>query len=121
MTESLEVDLDEALMTRAEARASELGVTPAEYINRLVRQNLDAHAHSAGIPEDERPFDISEMFDLGASAEPTDIAKSKDKLIGEAVWEEHLRKTGRADSSDSKTAGSRNSVEPRAVRMYRVP
>ena len=39
--------------------------------------------------------DISIIFDLGASGEPTDIARDKDKMIGEAVWDEYLRKTGR--------------------------
>jgi hypothetical protein len=38
--------------------------------------------------------DISILFDLGASAQPTNIARDKDKMIGQALWEEHLRKTG---------------------------
>jgi len=38
--------------------------------------------------------DISMIFDLGASEEPTDIARDKDKLLGEAVWKEYVRKTG---------------------------
>jgi hypothetical protein len=35
------------------------------------------------------------IFDLGASAEPTDIARDKDKLIGDAAWSNYLRKVGR--------------------------
>ncbi len=42
----------------------------------------------------EKP-DISILFDLGTSGEPTDIARDKDKMIGEAVWDNYLRKTGR--------------------------
>ena len=34
------------------------------------------------------------IFDLVTDGEPTDIARDKDKLIGEAVWQEDLRKTG---------------------------
>lgn len=36
---------------------------------------------------------LSKIFGLGSTAEPTDIAKDKDKLIGEAVWDEYLRET----------------------------
>jgi hypothetical protein len=36
------------------------------------------------------------MFDLGASAEPTNIARDKDKLIGESAWMEYLRDIGGA-------------------------
>jgi hypothetical protein len=35
------------------------------------------------------------VFDLGASPVATDIARDKDKLIGDAVWEEYLEETGR--------------------------
>jgi antitoxin component of RelBE/YafQ-DinJ toxin-antitoxin module len=92
--ESLAIDLDDELLSRAEARAAEFGVTPAEYVKRLVRQGLDSRARPAGPVEDEKPFDISEMLDLVADAPGTDIARDKDKLIGEAVWEHHLEETG---------------------------
>jgi hypothetical protein len=42
----------------------------------------------------EKP-DISILFDLVTSGEPTNIARDKDKMIGEAVWDNYLRKTGR--------------------------
>jgi hypothetical protein len=35
------------------------------------------------------------MFDLCASDEPTDMARDKDKMIGEAAWQDYLRKVGR--------------------------
>jgi hypothetical protein len=35
------------------------------------------------------------VFDLGASSEETDIARDKHKMLGEAVWEDHLRGTDR--------------------------
>ena len=31
------------------------------------------------------------LFDLGESSEPTEIARDKDKMIDEAVWNEHRR------------------------------
>lgn len=39
--------------------------------------------------------DISIVFDLIDSGEPTNIARDKDKMIGEAVWDEYLRSVGR--------------------------
>jgi hypothetical protein len=36
----------------------------------------------------------SVIFDPGASAEPTDIARDKNKTIGDAVWEDYLEETG---------------------------
>jgi hypothetical protein len=40
----------------------------------------------------KRKVDVSILFDLGASREPTDIAKDEDAMIGEAMWKEHSRK-----------------------------
>ena len=52
-----------------------------------------------GIWAEERPkADISAIFGLGASG-GSDIAKHKDRYIGEAVEAEYLRKTGRSGSS----------------------
>src|SRR5258705_4743666 len=42
-----------------------------------------------------RNTDISLLFDLGASREPTDIACNKDQMLAEAAWAEHVRKTAR--------------------------
>jgi hypothetical protein len=58
-------------------------------LDRLADAALDR-----GEARKARP-DISIMFDLCASGEPTDIARDKDKMIGDAVWQEYLRKTGR--------------------------
>jgi hypothetical protein len=72
------------MQRRAHAKAAELGISFAEYVRRLVASDL-------GQP---RPrANISMVFDLGASREPTDIARDKDRMVGDAVWKEHLRKT----------------------------
>jgi hypothetical protein len=80
------ITMDAELHRRARARAAELGISFAEYVRRLLASDLGEHK---GKP------DISIIFDLCASGEPTDIARDKDKMIGEAVWEDYLRKTGR--------------------------
>jgi hypothetical protein len=78
--------MDPDLQRRAHAKAAELGLSFAEYVRRLV-------AHDLGEPK--RPTDISVLFDLGASHEPTDIARDKDEMIGDASWSEHLHKIAR--------------------------
>lgn len=74
------------MQRRAHVKAAELGISFAEYVRRVVAKDL-----GEGRPKP----DISIIFDLGASAEPTDIARDKDKLVGDAVWANYLRKTGR--------------------------
>jgi hypothetical protein len=86
MNARTQITMDPELQRRAQAKAAELGISFAEYIRRLVADDL-------GTPK-PKP-DISILFDLGASREPTDIARDKDKMIGEAVWQDYLRKTGR--------------------------
>jgi hypothetical protein len=74
------------LQRRAQARAAELGISFAEYVRRLVAEDIG---------EPKPKADIANVFDLGSSAEPTDIAHHKDKMIDDATWDEYLRKTGR--------------------------
>lgn len=85
MNARTQITLDPEMQRRAHAKADALGISFAEYIRRLVAGDL-------GEPKKSRP-DISVLFDLGASAEPTDIARDKDKMIGEAAWQEHLHET----------------------------
>jgi hypothetical protein len=80
------ISIERDLYQRARARAEALGMSFAEFVRSLLQEKLG----------DAKPkVDPSIIFDLGRSAEPTDIARDKDKLIGEAVWAEYLRKTGR--------------------------
>lgn len=90
--------MDPELQRRAQTKAAELGLSFAEYVRRLV-------AHDLGEPK--RKADISLLFDLGASGEPTDIARDEDKMIGEAVWNEHLRKTGSKPHRRARSGTSR--------------
>jgi hypothetical protein len=86
MNARTQITMDPEMQRRAHAKATELGISFAEYVRRLV-------AHDLGEPK-PKP-DISMIFDLGASVEPTDIGRDKDKLIGEAVWANYLRSVGR--------------------------
>jgi hypothetical protein len=86
MNARTQITLDPALQRRAHARAAELGISLAKYVRRLLANDLG---------EPKPRADISAIFDLGASREPTDIGRDKQRLLDEALWEEHLRKTGR--------------------------
>ena len=85
--------MDPEMQRRAHAKAAELGISFAEYVRRLVAQDL-------GEPR-PKP-DISMIFDLIDEGPPTDIARNKDKMIGEAVWANYLRKVGRGPPSKRK-------------------
>lgn len=76
-----QITLEPETQRQAQKRARELGVSFAEYIRRLVARDLD------------RPKvkpDVSRIFNLGSGGR-TNIARDKDKLIGEAFAAEHQR------------------------------
>jgi hypothetical protein len=86
MNARTQITMDPEMQRRAQAKAAELGISFAEYVRRLV-------AHDLGEPKPKA--DISIMFDLIDEGPPTDIARDKDKMIAEAVWDNYLRKMGR--------------------------
>ena len=100
MNARTQITMDPELQRRAQAKAAELGISFAEYVRRLVAGDL-------GEPKRSKP-DISTLFDLGASGEPTDIARNKDKMIGQAVWQEYLRDTGRLPKTKMRRATTRH-------------
>jgi hypothetical protein len=85
MNARTQITMDPETQRRAQAKAAELGISFAEYVRRLV---------SADLGEPKRKADISILFDLVDEGRPTDIARDKDKMLGEAVWKEHVRKAG---------------------------
>jgi len=89
MNARTQITLDPELQRRAHVKAAELGISFAEYVRRLVASDLG---------EPRRKVDVSALFDLGASAESTDIARDKRRMLDETAWEEHLRKTGQKPS-----------------------
>jgi hypothetical protein len=99
MNARTQITMDPELQRRAQAKAAALGISFAEYIRRLVAGDL-------GEQHKSKP-DISVLFDLGASSEPTDIARDKDKLIGQAVWEEYLHDIGEAPKTKERRGRAR--------------
>lgn len=84
------------MQRRAQARANELGISFAEYIRRLLANDLG---------EPKRRTSISLMFNLVDEGPDTDIARDKDKMIGRAVLDEHKEETRRTPrrSASGKT------------------
>jgi hypothetical protein len=85
-----QITMDPEMRWLAKAKAARLGMSFSEYVSRLLETDL---AQSKPKP------DISILFDICDSGAPTNIARDKDKMIGEAVWKEYLRKTGRKRKS----------------------
>jgi hypothetical protein len=86
MNARTQITIGPDLQQRAQARAAELGISFAEYVRRLLASDLG---------EPKPKADISIIFDLVDEGPPTDIARDKDKMIGDAVWADYLRRTGR--------------------------
>ena len=86
MSVRIQTRIDPEMRRRAQARAAELGISFAEYIRRLLAQDLG---------ETKRKVDIFAVFDLVDEGPQTNIAGDKDKMIGGAVWQQHLHKTRR--------------------------
>jgi GH24 family phage-related lysozyme (muramidase) len=79
-----QIALENEIQRRARQRASDLGVSFAEYVRRLVTRDL---------ARPETAADVSCVFDLGVS-NSSDIARNKDAMIAEAFQTAHgnLRK-----------------------------
>jgi hypothetical protein len=85
MNARTQITIDPEMQRRAHAKAAELGISFAEYVRRLLAHDLGEAKHKV---------DVSVVFDLVDEGPPTNIARDKDKMVGEAVWKEHQRKTG---------------------------
>ena len=93
-----QITLDPEMQRRAHAKAAELGISFAEYVRRLLANDLG---------EPKPKADISLVFDLVDEGPPTDIARDKHKMIDDAVWEDHLRSTGRKSRGRSANRTAR--------------
>src|SRR6266567_398954 len=98
MNARTQITMDPELQRRAHAKAKELGISFAEYVRRLVANDIG---------EQKPKVDISILFDLVDEGPPTNIARDKDKMIGEAVWQNYLRKTGRKPRRRARPATRR--------------
>ena len=88
-----QITIDPELQRRAHAKAAELGISFAEYVRRLL-------AHDLG--PIRRKVHISTVFDLVDEGPPTNIARDKDQMLADAVWQEHLRKTSATPRSPAR-------------------
>jgi hypothetical protein len=71
----MQILIEKELSKRAAERASQLGVSLAEYFRRLLRRDLG---------EPVRARDPSAVFNLGNSG-GSDVAREKDRMVGEAL------------------------------------
>jgi hypothetical protein len=86
MVARTQITMAPELGRRARRRAAEMGVSLAEYIRRVVRNDLG----------DTGPKpDVSVLFDLMPDGPPTDIARNKDQMIADAAHNALARKMAR--------------------------
>jgi hypothetical protein len=83
-----QITLESHTHRRARQRASELGVSLAEYVRRLVARDL---------AKPQARVDVTQIFDLGNSGQ-SDIARNKDSMIAETI-NSTLKKTRRQPTS----------------------
>jgi hypothetical protein len=76
-----QITLESELQRQARRRASEMGVSLAEYVRRLVARDL---------ARPEQKVDVSTIFDLGSSG-GSNIAVNKDAMIAEAFGSFHSK------------------------------
>jgi hypothetical protein len=81
MMSRTQITLEPEVQRQARQRASDLGVSLAEYVRRLVARDLGSG---------HRVADPAAVFDLGSSG-GSDIAKRKDSMIAEAFAAAHKR------------------------------
>ena len=107
MNARTQITMDPGLQRRAQARAAALGISFAEYVRRLVAEDIGAPKPKA---------DISSLFDLIDEGPPTDIARDKDKMIGEAVWQDYRRDVARAPQRQNRANNRANKNHAKASR-----
>lgn len=82
MMSRTQITLESEMQRRARRRASELGVSLAEYVRRLVARDL---------ARPQAGTDVARIFDLGSSG-ASDIARDKDTMIAEAFHSSRRRR-----------------------------
>jgi hypothetical protein len=78
-----QIALDADAHRRAKRRAADQGVSLAEYVRQAVDRDLG---------EQPKKGDISAIFGLFDSG-GSDVASHKDEYLGDAMWQDYLRRT----------------------------
>ena len=86
MMSRTQITLDPEIQRRARQRASDLGISLAEYVRRLVARDLGTAAAR---------LSPAAVFDLGASA-GSNVAKDKRAMVAEAFASRRHKPRGRA-------------------------
>jgi hypothetical protein len=76
MPSRMQISLDPGTRRKVAKRAASAGISISEYVRRAIANDLDPA---------KKPFDISEIFDLGRSDGATDVARDKHRMIAEAI------------------------------------
>ena len=79
-----QITLDPETQRRARQRASDMGISLAEYVRRLVARDLGTKRRSVS---------PTEVFDLGASG-GSDVAAHKDAMLAEAFGRSRSKARG---------------------------
>jgi len=93
-----QITLDPETQRRAQAKASELGISFAEYVRRVLAEDLE---------QPKNKSDVSLTFDIVDEGPPTNIARDKDRMVAEAVWQEQRRGVSRTRRVRGKVKVSR--------------
>jgi hypothetical protein len=88
MTKHITIALDDDEHARVRLAAEARGVAMEDYVKGLIAAQLPVKASNS-----RQKMLLAKIIGMGSSEHPTEIASDKDKLIGEAVWEEYLRET----------------------------
>ena len=87
MNARIQITIDPEMSARARQKAADQGISFAEYVRCLIDSDLGEEPKSG--------TDVSAIFDLVTDGPVTNIGRDKYKMIGEAAWQNYLRKTGR--------------------------
>lgn len=79
-----QVSLDAELHRRAKNKAADLGISLAEYLRRLIAQDVN------GLQGPADPSSVFNLFDSGLS----DVSSRHDRYLSEAVDEDNSREAG---------------------------
>jgi hypothetical protein len=86
MNARTQITIDPELQRQAHAKAAELGISFAEYVRRLLAEDLGPA---------RRRVQVSAVFDLVDEGAATHIARDKDRMVAEAVSKQHRQETNR--------------------------